>query len=41
MPAFTVDLTDEAQEDLAFYRAFDQKTIVDTIRAQLNSATRP
>lgn len=33
--AYTIDVTDEAKEDLSYYTAFERKTIVMEIRAQL------
>jgi mRNA-degrading endonuclease RelE of RelBE toxin-antitoxin system len=33
--AYSIDVTEEAKEDLSYYTAFERKTIVTEIRAQL------
>lgn len=36
MPRFSIELTDEAERDLAFYRANERKAILDGIVTQLS-----
>lgn len=35
MPTYILDITEDANEDLSYYRAFERKVIVDEIVAQL------
>jgi mRNA-degrading endonuclease RelE of RelBE toxin-antitoxin system len=35
MPTYILDITEDANEDLAYYRAFERKVIVNEIVAQL------
>lgn len=35
MPEYTIDITDTAEEDLAYYRAFERRTIVNEILSRL------
>jgi mRNA interferase RelE/StbE len=35
MPTYILDITEDANEDLSYYRAFERKVIVDVIVAQL------
>lgn len=35
MAAYTIDITDEAEEDLQYYRAFERQRIVKDIEVQL------
>ena len=36
MPRFTIELTDDAERDLAFYRAAERKSILESIVTQLS-----
>jgi mRNA-degrading endonuclease RelE of RelBE toxin-antitoxin system len=36
MPRYSLDITDEAKGDLRYYRAYEQKIIVDEITSQLS-----
>ena len=35
MPPYALDFTEEALEDLTYYRAYERKTIVEAVREQL------
>jgi mRNA-degrading endonuclease RelE of RelBE toxin-antitoxin system len=35
MPTYTLDMTEDANEDLSYYRAFERKMITDEILVQL------
>jgi mRNA-degrading endonuclease RelE of RelBE toxin-antitoxin system len=35
MPTYTLDITEDANEDLSYYRAFERKMITDEILVQL------